>query len=683
MRIKIMGLILLSALLSGCASQKRFFKPEASPKIAIPSSNGASLKPKTVQIKKAQPKASVIYVPMVMESSKIYGGKPIKKRAKTKSHSKAVKISVENMPVNEFVKLVFGKVLKLSYFIGKNVENRKESVTLKMTSAVSLEKLLSMVDAILSRYNLNVSEKDGVYFINSGRQQQKKRLIRFFIGRNIPEGIKPDERIGMIIPLYYIRIIKYQWLIKRFALSATGMLTSISGSNSAIIIDSAQYVRAALKLIKLFDRPDFAKKEAVLIRMNYLLPEDFRNELKNILPSQGIPIASRIGTPGIILKPMPELSSIFVISPKKEWLKAVLYWKNKLDTISALGDRPRMFVFYPKNRRAKELAKIFTGIGAGIVKTAAGKGKKKPLVSAQNFNGVKVVVDEDRNALVVMATPSTYQQIKNVLQRLDTLPKQVFVQVTIAEVTLTGQLQYGIEWYLKHSGKFTGELQTLGNLGIGTSGLTYSVIKNTGSFQAAMNSFAQNNLINILSSPSLVVLDNKEASINVGTEVPIITSETTAPSIQTSGSTSLLRSIEYRNTGVILHIKPTVNSNGILTMDINSEVSDAQTNNISPSISSPLILTRDINTSVALKSGSTLLLGGLIKKTKSKTINEIPVLGNIPILGNLFKTTSKSNNRTELIIEITPYIISNIENAATITRSYKSLMELFKGKYGE
>ncbi len=684
MNIKLTSLVLLSGIgLFGCASQKTFINDI--PKLPIVAQQSANIKNREIKEikialkKNSSKKASIIYVPSVFKGSEIYSEGITSKIKKAKA-GKAVKISVENMPINEFVKLMFGKVLKLSYFIGKNVENQKGKVTLKMTSPVPTENILSMISEILSRYGVNITKKGEIYFINSGRRRQKKQIIRFFIGRSVPNA-EIGEKIGMIIPLYYVKASRYEWMIRQFALSGTGKVYLINGSNAVMIVDTTQYIKAAVKLIRLFDRPYFIKKEAVLIHLNYLLPDDFKNELSNILPSQGIPIASKIGNPGIILKPMPGLSSLFVVSPKKAWLRTVLYWKNKLDTISALGDQPRLFVFYPKNRRAKDLAKIFSSIGNTIAGTVVAKSKRKnrkSRSSTQNFSGIKVVVDEGRNALVIMSTPSVYQQVKSVLERLDTLPKQVFAQVTIAEVTLTGNLKYGIEWYLEHTGKFHGVLQTLGNLGVGASGLAYSITQDAGRFQAIMDAFAQRNLVKVLSSPSLIVMDNKEASINVGTEVPIVTSETTSPNLQKSGSTSLLRSIEYRNTGVILHIKPTIDSNGILTMDIHQEVSDAQTNSISPSIGSPLILTRDINTSVVLKSGSTLLLGGLIQKTKSKTVNKVPLLGDLPIIGNLFKSNSQSNTRTELIVEITPYIIPNIEAASKITENYKNLLDLFK-----
>ena len=172
-------------------------------------------------------------------------------------------------------------------------------------------------------------------------------------------------------------------------------------------------------------------------------------------------------------------------------------------------------------------------------------------------------------------------------------------------------------------------------------------------------------------------MDNKQASINVGTQVPVVTSETSSAQIQTEGTTALLRTIEYRNTGVILTIKPTINSNGIVTMDISQTVSQPQTNDTSK-IDSPLILTRQINTTVDLKSGKTLLLGGLIKKSRSITINKVPVLGDIPVLGNLFKVTSKGTEKTELIVEVTPYILPSVDYAQKISESYKKLMNLLK-----
>ena len=675
---KLLAFALVSSVLFGCTMQKNnIFESPKLPEMNInPSTTIEKISTRKAigNRNKKSAKVKITYVPVVRESMPEFEKKAIKMANAAQGEKRAFKISVENMPIVDFINLVFGKILKYSYYIDKSVIGMKYRITLNVKKPVTKGEFIDIISAILKQYNITVSENDGVYFIKRGIGSEKEVVTKYFLGRVMPENFLPTEKIGMIIPFYYVKATVYATILRRLALSKSSFVQVIPGANALFVVDKAKYIKYVLNYIDLFDRPYFMHKYACLIKFDYIEPSDFVRKVKSILPLEGIPVAVNLAEPGIILKPLDDISSLFVLSPKRKWLSFVYYWKDKLDTVNALGDQPHLFVFYPKNRRASELVKIFSKVEVKESKKAKG-GKK--LKSSSLFGDVKFTVDQERNAIVFMCTPSEYKKIKSVLEKLDKLPRQVFVQVTILEVTLTGDLSYGIEWYLKHTGRYNGILQTLGGLGIGANGLTYSLITNTKKFQALINAFARKNLINVLSSPSLIVMDNKQASINVGTQVPVVTSETSSAQIQTEGTTALLRTIEYRNTGVILNITPTINSNGIVTMDISQTVSEPQTNTTS-NIDSPLILTREINTTVDLKSGTTLLLGGLIKKSRSITINKVPLLGDIPILGNLFKTTSKGSVKTELIIEVTPYILPSIAAGQKITESYEKMLELLR-----
>ena len=409
-----------------------------------------------------------------------------------------------------------------------------------------------------------------------------------------------------------------------------------------------------------------------------------------------MPVAKKVGDLGLFLQELPELQSILVISDKDEWVNQLLYWRDKFDSLTALGDSPRMFVYQVKNRKADEIVSLVTGVNSAkatnetssatsssststnTATTTAAKTPSKTNTPTSSggglINDVKIVADTNTNSLIIYTSPERYREIETILQSIDTLPRQVMVEVTIAELTLTDKLSYGLEWYLKHDGSsFSGSLQTVGNLGLGSSGLTGSIFKSTADFSALINAFAQKNQINILSRPKLVVLDNQEATINVGTEVPILTSQTTASSTTTT-DTATTQSVQYRTTGVILVVKPTVNSGGVLTLAINQSVSEAQTNNLS-SISSPLILNRSINTNVVLRSGESVMLGGLISENKSSGNNRVPLFGDIPLLGNLFKTTSNSSTKTELVVLVKPVIIESLADYSTLSQAMGTISE--------
>ena len=272
---------------------------------------------------------------------------------------------------------------------------------------------------------------------------------------------------------------------------------------------------------------------------------------------------------------------------------------------------------------------------------------------------------------MVVSTPEVYKNILSLLKELDVPPRQVLIEATVVELTLTDELQYGLQWYINNrmfKGTYT--LQSL--LGVGSSsGLVYNFVSDTQKFNALLNLFASLNKVNILSTPRLMVLDNQEATIQVGTDVPILTGAATVP----AGST-ILSSYTYRHTGTMLRVKPTINSEGLLTLSISQEVSEMGAN--PPGISSPTILTRTINTTVVSAQGESIALGGLISESKGLAITKIPFLGDIPVIGSLFRSSSISHKKTELLVLLTPTILTSIAEAARITRDLKRELQWLK-----
>jgi general secretion pathway protein D len=273
---------------------------------------------------------------------------------------------------------------------------------------------------------------------------------------------------------------------------------------------------------------------------------------------------------------------------------------------------------------------------------------------------------------MIMALPDRYKNILSLLKAIDTPVKQVLIEATIVELTLTDELKYGVEWFIKNSqsgGQYT--LGTLGNLGLSALGLSYTFVSDIGNFQALVTAMANSNRANILSTPRLMVLDNKEATIQVGSDVPTVTGEVTAADLTkttTSTSTSILRNITYRSTGVLLKVKPTINTEGLLTLEISQEVSLPGADGAG---GSPIFLTRKITTSVVVAHGHTLALGGLMSTNDSTAETKVPILGDIPLIGNLFKYTAKSKQKTELLILVTPTILISTDDAAKVTDELK------------
>ena len=276
----------------------------------------------------------------------------------------------------------------------------------------------------------------------------------------------------------------------------------------------------------------------------------------------------------------------------------------------------------------------------------------------------RIVADTRNNALLIHATAEEYELVKAALERLDIVPLQVSIEATIAEVTLNDALKYGLEWFFD-VGNHT---VTFNTTNIKTSnprpnfiftqlpGLSWLFA--TSDVRVVLNALTAITDVNVISSPTLLVLDNEPARLQVGDQVPIAVRS--AQSL-TDVDAPIVNEIEYRDTGVILDIIPRVNSSGLVVLDIIQEVSDVGATSSAAGTTvtegiTPTISQRRIASTVAVNSGETIALGGLIRDTNTETVTGVPVLSDIPILGNLFKTTTDIKRRTELLILLTPRV---------------------------
>jgi general secretion pathway protein D len=276
---------------------------------------------------------------------------------------------------------------------------------------------------------------------------------------------------------------------------------------------------------------------------------------------------------------------------------------------------------------------------------------------------------------VILAKGTEYRQILAALRQLDVSPLQVLVEVTIAEVALTDNLEFGVEWFFNNSvgGGRTG----FGTLDLGTAGLnsvvpgfSYLIQNSGGTTKAVLNTLATESNLSVISSPSLLVLNNEEASIQVGDEVPV----TTQQQQSTDADANIINSIEYRETGVLLTVKPRINAGGLVIMEVEQEFSQVpSTNNADPL--TPRISQRKVSSTVAVNSGDTIILGGLITEDRDLSESGVPVLHKIPGLGALFGTKADNQARTELIVLITPTAIGNSTAALQVTESFRRRLQ--------
>ncbi len=285
--------------------------------------------------------------------------------------------------------------------------------------------------------------------------------------------------------------------------------------------------------------------------------------------------------------------------------------------------------------------------------------------------GIQVIADENNNSLIVTATKREYQRIRQILSRVDVAAAQVLLEATIAEVTLTDELRFGLRWFFERGqSRFTLSEIAAGAVASRFPGFSYFL--NTPNVQVALNALSNVTDVNIVSSPSMTVLDNKKAVLQIGDEVPIATQS--AVSVISPGA-PIVNSVSFRNTGVILGITPRINDQGRVLLDIEQEVSDV-TPTTSSNIDSPTIRQRRIKTTVAVNSGESIVLAGFMQDRATKARQQVPLLGNVPVLGNLFKDKNDEIKRTELLIAITPQVIKDAHQIRGIAAEYRDRLNL-------
>jgi general secretion pathway protein D len=296
-----------------------------------------------------------------------------------------------------------------------------------------------------------------------------------------------------------------------------------------------------------------------------------------------------------------------------------------------------------------------------------------------NLSSGKLVVDEPRNALIFQGAASDWGRLLPLVRQMDKAARQVMIEVTIAEVSLDDNEEFGVSWLAKNDvGRFGGKV-TSGVIGTTTgafSGLTY-LLDVAGQTRAQLKAFAEDNRLTVLSTPRLMVKSGAEASIDVGTEVAIVSAQSASPQT-TDGTSNILQSIQYRKTGIILNIKPIIYSDDRVDLEIRQEVSEALPLAADSAVQSPSIFNRAVTTSLSLRDGSSILIGGLMSSRVTNANGGVPLLKDIPLLGNAFKSTTRRKNKTELVLMIVPYIIESDNQATALTRALGDRLELLE-----
>ena len=304
---------------------------------------------------------------------------------------------------------------------------------------------------------------------------------------------------------------------------------------------------------------------------------------------------------------------------------------------------------------------------------------------------VNIVPDEVSNSLVILATARDYEQVLSVLHKIDIVPRQVLIEVLLAEITLSNDSTLATEQRLiANDGStsnadaaaavvdgggtffdvFGEEIRLTGSTAGGLVGVFTKFRDGRSVYEAVLTALASRSRVKLLSRPHLLTADNQEASLVVGTQVPIITTQSNANQ-QVGGSTNILQNIQYRDTGIILRVLPQVNSEGLVNMHLRQEVSEIAAGVTIQGIDSPAFTTRETESTVVVQNGETIVIAGIIQENKNTTRSGIPYLMDVPVLGQLFKRDSETTRRTELVALITPYVVRDREEAQSVTEEFK------------
>jgi general secretion pathway protein D len=475
--------------------------------------------------------------------------------------------------------------------------------------------------------------------------------------------------------------------------------------NVLIIEGTAEERETLLADIALFDADWLSGMSFALYTPNYMDADELTKELTQVLGGINGPAA------GIVhFVPIERLNAVLAISPQTRYLEQLRAWVTRLDRAGQGSDK-RIYVYHVQHGRASDLAKTLAQAMFGkhenasapthttevqqqsdLQSPAPAPDSPNALVApavpsapaapeTTQFSGsmatdgahgaqpVNVTADEANNALVIMASPQQYGSIQSALAQLDVAPLQVLLEAAIAEVTLTNNLSYGVQYYFQPNAQNQIVLSNSATTGAAITatypGFSYIFAGNN--IKVVLDALSTITKVQVLSSPQLMVLNNQTATLQVGDQVPILSQQ--AVGVTTSLG-SVVNSIVYQNTGVILRVTPRINRGGEVMMDISQEVSDVSATT-SSSIDSPTIEQRKISTTVAVQDGETVALGGLISKSKTETKSGIPFLQEIPVLGNAFRDTQDNDARTELVVLITPHVVDSILKARSVTEELR------------
>jgi general secretion pathway protein D len=600
--------------------------------------------------------------------------------SKSFSQKKLFQISAKDMQLQDFLQYVLGELLNVNYLITPSIKTVNSPVTLNIGNEITEQRLFELTEEVLSERGIAITLAKDVYLV-AKIDPNSKNSTRVGVGRDAFSVPSSNGTILQIVPILY----GVKTTLKRTIEELTDVQITIDAKQSTLFVrGNNKSIIRALELIQLLDSPAIRGRQIGMVELAFVDVDLYLQQMSLLLENEGIP--NSIGSPGndnLVFVPLPQIGTVAIFSATQKLLERVKFWSKTLDKPSQ-GDVKQYYIYHPKYARASDIGDSLTPLlnaSTASIKSTSRAQENSTDTNSQGSGQLKttnrsagasnermtLVVDERSNALIFFSTGTDYKNILSLIQKLDVLPQQVLLEVVIAEVNLVDDFKFGVEWAMTRGDVSAGtsEAFSVGEIG----GLNLLSLGASGDFIKA-NFFDQNQNINILSRPSLLVRDGVSASIEIGAEISVIGSTTdnlnSGTGVQTTSS-------EYISTGIAINVTPTVNAQGIVIMAITQSLSNTVPNS-SGAGGNPSIFKRNLSTEVVAESGQTIILAGLIDERDSETDTKVPFLGDLPLIGNIFKSKGNNKTKTELVLMITPKVISRTEQWTDIMSSFKSTL---------
>lgn len=563
-----------------------------------------------------------------------------------------VTMAANGMPLPKFIHYVFGEVLGTNYIVDNEIKNSATGVTLNITQPTSKLDVFRLVVDLLSRNQITIDHSNGSYFLQKAELSKAKASIG--IGRQLSDIPLSSGQILQVVPLKY----GVKGALERTVKQLVDAAITVDFEQSALFVlgDKAN-VQRTIELVNILDVPANRGKYIGLMNLTYITINDFIQQAIQVLQAEGIMVGGINDiTKSVYMIPLPHIGSVAVFATDEDILNRIRYWGEILDQPTQ-GESAQYFVYEPEFARASDLGESIgelLTIGRTSIRNESTTGNNADVLKSESSSSQKTfssqdisfVIDERSNSLIFNTKGSFYQNLLPLLKKLDVLPKQILLEVIIAEVTLTNEFKYGVEFALKNSSRFS--VNALNPLSSQSNGLNLTFIDSN--IDAKASFFKDNQLVNILSNPTLLVRDGVSASISVGTEIPVQSGTIVDEGVQTTN-------VDYRSTGVDITVTPTVNAQGVVIMEINQLIS----NTVDATVTSttPSIFKRSLNTEAVVDSGQTVILGGLISEDVTIGKTKVPGIGDLPLIGGIFGGQENTKTKTELVMLVTPKVITS------------------------